>query len=140
MNDEGHLEKIYVVFGYVDDALWAKPMEGDLYQIQSIPYRPTGVNFEDVVRVRQSASTEKRLYVEKVVHASGHRTLLVDFDTLEAIQVDAILAELMRQQARYEYDSKQKEYYAVDIPPEADYSAIYDYLRDLEERKILNLF
>ena len=64
----------------------------------------------------------------------------MDFDTLEAIQVEAILAELMRQQARYEYDSKQKEYYAVDIHPEADYSAIYDYLRDLEERKILNLF
>jgi len=140
MNDGRHLQKIYIVFGYVDDVVWAKPFGDNLYQIQSIPYLPTGVHFEDVVSVRQSTFADKRLYVEKVVHASGHRTLLVDFDDLEAIQVEEILAELRHQQARYEHDSEKKEYYAVDIPPEADYAIIYSYLQGLEQRKILNLF
>ena len=60
------------------EAMWARPLSADLYEIRNVPFYAYGLNFEDVVRAVEPGPDEKPVVIE-VVRASGHRTIRVFF-------------------------------------------------------------
>src|SRR3954469_2155401 len=83
MEKEPDLCKIVVELGYHwsgigGEGIWARPMGGDLYEVDNIPFYAYGLNVGDVVRAIAEAPHMKPV-VNGIERASGHRTLRVRF-------------------------------------------------------------
>jgi hypothetical protein len=104
------------------EAMWAKPLGADLYELRNSPFHAYHVNFLDVVRAIQ-ASPSLKPSVREVVSRSGHRTIWVTFD--EAVDEDRrieLLTELNEWRAFYE--GRDRKYFAVDVEPDGDYEQV----------------
>jgi hypothetical protein len=60
------------------EALWAKALGDDLYELRNNPFYAYGLNFLDVVHAIPRAQDQKPS-VLKIVRRSGHRTIWVTF-------------------------------------------------------------
>jgi hypothetical protein len=104
------------------DSLWAKPLGGELYELRSTPWYAFDLHFLDVVRAVPDQPGSKPRIVE-VVRRSGHNTVRVSFlpEIGEAERVEKIR---WLHRWRVSYERRNGRLYAIDVEPEADYSAL----------------
>lgn len=106
--------------------LWASPLEGDLYCIESVPYFVYGVSLRDVVRARPDQ--EGKLQFLEVVRASPNRTLRVRPEkfVLNDERGKDILKRLEDFGCRTEV--LEPRLIAVNVPSDTDLRRVTDYL------------
>jgi hypothetical protein len=113
--------------GWVEsESLWARPLGGELYEIQITSFHAPDLHFLDVVRAIPEAPGEMPKVVT-VTQRGGHRTLRVLFDpTIADEDRRAMLHSLNRWRAYYENGDDRL--FAVDIEPGGDYRAVVEQL------------
>jgi hypothetical protein len=136
MSDNGResLVKVRVelpeVEGISGESFWAKPLGGGLYELRNTPFFAQDLNWGDVVRCEEPL--DERPIIVEVVRPSGHQTLWVIFaKNMSSQGRSRILKRLKDLGASYEHAAK--EFYAIDVPPEADYEAVCDFLGEKAE-------
>ena len=116
--------------GLEGESFWAESLGNDLYRLDNIPFYAYDVHYRDVVRAIPIEPDDIPTVVE-VVQASGHKTLRVRFDAdLPADEIRCLLEDLTAAQVQFE--QSHGAFYALDVPPEADYQGICDLLWRLE--------
>lgn len=61
------------------EAMWAKPLGGDLYELRNSPFYAYEYNFLDIVRAVPPGPDQKPS-IEAVIERSGHRTIWISGD------------------------------------------------------------
>lgn len=109
------------------EAPWATKVGEDLYQIENSLFNAYSVSWLDVVRSPYLEEEERPTFTE-VVEKSGHRTVRIIFDppVEEGNESDLLLNGLVGIGCSYE--GATKSYVCVDIPPEAKFDRVRDYL------------
>jgi hypothetical protein len=104
------------------EALWAKDLGDDLFELRNVPFYAYGLNFYDVVLAISPAPDQKPSVLQVVKH-SGHRTLWVSFtDRRSSAERGELLEELNVWKAYYE--GADGTYFAIDVEPGGDYAAV----------------
>lgn len=137
--NESELTKIYVDlpehWGTGGESLWAKPLGGDLYEVDNIPFYAYGINYRDIVRaVAREANLKPQ--VEEVVNASGHKTLRFFFAKHVSTEAQDETLNALRN-IGLSYERADERYVAVDVPPNVDFSATCSELERLEAASLL---
>jgi Domain of unknown function (DUF4265) len=122
--------------GLEGESFWAEPLGEDCYRLRNTPWYVYDVNFLDVVRAVPKEPGDLPTIVE-VVERSGHETFRVLFDPVVTNdEIKSILGTMS--DAAVNYESAEGRFYALDVRPEADYQAVCELLRRLEEEGRLN--
>ena len=117
-----------------EEGLWAKPLGMGLFEVRNTPLLAYDLHWGDVVSCTEPEG--ERPQMVKVVHRSGHKTLRVLFaERCPRSQVRVTLDHLTDVGAMH-WPGWQR-YYAVDIPPIADYEAICVYLWEQEQEGLV---
>jgi Domain of unknown function (DUF4265) len=104
------------------EALWAKDLGDDLFELRNVPFYAYGLNFYDVV-LAVSPAPDQKPSVLQVVKRGGHRTLWVTFtDQRSSAERGELLKELNVWKAYYE--GADGTYFAIDVEPGGDYAAV----------------
>ena len=123
--------------GLDGEQLWAEPLGDDLYRIESLPFYAYDVHFRDIIRAVQRAPDDELLTVVEVVRPSGYKTLRVMFDMeLPHEEVEHLLGALTARKVEYEHSEGY--FYALNVPPDADYEGVCRMLWSLENAGSLN--
>jgi hypothetical protein len=130
MATEERLVKLYVDLPEGEtvggESVWARPLGGDLFEIQNVPFVADDLHFNDVVRA-VAPDPHSRPQVREVVRRSGHRTVRVLFaEHVSPRQQQEILGALDELRAGYERGTRRL--VAVDVRPEGDYFGVCAYL------------
>jgi hypothetical protein len=131
-------------WGRGTEGLWAEPLGGDRFKLWNVPWHARGLNWGDIVRCerREMEGGGEHLQIADVVERSGHVGFSAYFyaETPEE-QRNAVLRDLEGMGAWFEWYEPGGEgrgrLYAVDVPPDADWQRVYDYLTKAEERGVL---
>src|SRR5687767_7067141 len=106
MADTEELTKIHIDLGDNleggGEAMWAKALGDNLYELRNVPFHAYDLNFLDIVRAIPQRPDLKPS-IQTVVRRSGHRTIWISF--AESVERDARVAlatELNEWQAYYE--------------------------------------
>lgn len=116
------------------ESFWAKPLGGDLYELQNVPFCAYGLNFGDTVRA-VSASPELKPEITEVVERSGNQTLRVSFAIEREQQVPCI--EHL-QSLGAEVERANATVVALNVPPCVDIDALLDHLDEQEGLGVLH--
>jgi hypothetical protein len=133
-------EKVYIDLpnhwmGPTVEPLWAKPLGNDLYEIRGVPFFAYGINFLDVVLATVNAPSEN-LTVQKIVTASGHRTIrLIFFVTVNQTRQDEIVQSLEIFGASGE--RLNEKFVTLDIAPEGKFDLLLKRLKELLTQNVL---
>lgn len=100
------------------ESMWAKPIEGQLFEVDNIPFYASGIALYDKVSVR---NVDGLLYIDSLVHPSGHSTIQLWFADENAVAHTR--RELKALGCNSEI-SDQPRLIAFDVPPTVDYSRI----------------
>jgi len=112
--------------GIDSESFWADALGDDLYRLDNIPFYAYDLHYQDVVRAVPRLPGQLPTIAE-VVRPSGHKTLRVMFDDeLGDEDVQRLLDGLTARHVAYE--RARGHFYALNVPPEADYRAICDLL------------
>src|SRR5688572_22038282 len=95
--------------------------------VDNSPFFAHGLSWKDIVEGFDNGNGT--LFLTRVVEKSGHRTVRVAFEE-DTERSRSILKQLNNLGATYE--GANPKYLAIDIPPEADFAAIIQYLTDEE--------
>ncbi len=137
-DEEGALVKIYVDLpnhGAVGgEALWARALGDDLYEIHNVPFYAYDLNYLDVVRATASAP-DKKPEVKAVVERSGHTTHRLMF--MSSVPEDERYSRLESlEDFGLTFEGLNDAYFALDFDPEADFDAIYARLDEWVEQGV----
>jgi hypothetical protein len=100
----------------------AEPLGDDLYRLDTIPFYAYDVHYQDVVRAVTQADGAPPTVLE-VTQPSGHKTLRVLFDgELEADDIQRLLDGLTGRGVQFAH--VHGSFYALNVPPDADYQGI----------------
>jgi Domain of unknown function (DUF4265) len=117
------------------EALWARALGDDLYEIQNIPYYAYGLNFGDVV-VAKAEREDLKPSVLSVLRRSGNRTLRVVFDAaLPAEERVPFLETLAGFGAGFE--NANGLLFAIDVEAGGDYDGVCGALAEREAAGVL---
>ena len=116
------------------ESFWAKPLGGDLYELQNVPFCAYGLNFGDTVRA-VSASPELKPEITEVVERSGNQTLRVSF-SIEREQQGPCIEQLQALGA--EVERANATFVALNVPPSVDIDALLDHLDEQEALGVLH--
>lgn len=115
------------------ESFWARPLGGDRYELQNVPFCAYGLNLGDVVRA-VAASPERKPEVVEVLERSGNETLRVSFSVERDLQTPHIESiEALGAQA----ERANGTFVALNVPPDADLDALRDHLDQLEADGVL---
>lgn len=115
------------------ESFWAKPLGGDLYELQNVPFCAYGLNFGDTVRA-VSASPELKPEILEVVERSGNQTLRVSF-SIEREQQAPCIEHLQALGA--EVERANATVVALNVPPSVDIDALLEHLDEQEALGLL---
>lgn len=136
MTEQERLIKIYIDLPENEtvggEAVWAKPIGNDLYEIRNSPWHAYDIHFGDVVKALSLGQDKKPIFSE-VIKRSGHKTLRIFFS--EGADEEGILKKLKEMNASHE--KAWNRFYAIDAEPDGDYQLVCDYLWSLEQKGIL---
>ena len=104
------------------ETMWAAPVGGDLFRLDSIPFFAGLVSCDDLVR---ASPREGMLLFDAVVEIGGHSTIRVIAFRDE--MVPALRAELARLGCSTEL-SHVPNLFAVDVPPDVAYEGVIERL------------
>ncbi|PLK42062.1 DUF4265 domain-containing protein [Emticicia sp. TH156] len=129
--------KIIVVYKDIEDeiseeTLWSEILENGYYKIDNIPLYAPNLALNDIINVEDDDGV---LYFDSIIEYSGHSTLQIVF-IMEEKSME-ILAKLVDFGCSWE-GMKNTAYFAIDVPPNADYSEIKKYLNEKYQRGILD--
>ena len=117
------------------ESLWARALGRGLYEIKSIPFLAYDLNLGDVVRAKAD-SPDLKPEIRSLVRRSGNRTIRIIFNTTEQKR-NQLLGVLKKMGVRHE-GMNEGRYVTLNIPPDADYEAIEEKLKDVRRRKVLS--
>jgi hypothetical protein len=106
------------------ETLWAKPLGGELYQLDNVPFYAYGVSWLDVVEA--PPDTRGLPTFRRVAEKSGHRTVRVRLDDTRAPEAKPHLEILGKLGCTYE--GLATSLLAVNVPPEASLDDVASYL------------
>ena len=117
------------------EAMWAKALGDDLYELRNNFFFAYGLNFLDVVHAVSPAPDQKPS-VLSVVRRSGYRTIWVTFtDDADGDSRARRLEELNQWQAFYE--GRDETDYVVDVEPQGDFAAVLGQLARWRDEGVL---
>jgi hypothetical protein len=108
--------------GPADEWLWAEPLGGGRFRVESAPFFAYGLSSGDVVRAPDPGELPR---VDSVERKSGHRTLRIALDPDAApdrADIRGLLAEL--EQAGCRSEALPPKIFAIDVPPEVDVAGV----------------
>jgi hypothetical protein len=108
------------------ESFWAKPLGQDLYEIRNNLFAAFDLNYLDVVRAVPREPGQKPEVVE-VVRRSGHKTLRVAFLNPEDEATKIRVLKTVNEMGAH-YENANGRLYSIDVLPEADYQAVWDFL------------
>ena len=104
-----------------EESVWVQS-SGENYKIDNIPFYAPNLALNDIISVEDD---EGILYFDELIKPSGHSTIQIIFFKEEEIKrVLKIIGELNCQWEGIE----NQPYYAVDVPPKAQYSKVKFFL------------
>ena len=133
MSDKGELVKVQLTGPDGDvETLWARPLGGDLYELDNTPWYAYGVSWKDVIEARRPSAEAFPEFV-RVVRKSGYRTirLILDPAADKASESQTILERLVELGCSYE--GATGSYISIDIPPPVDLEEIRRFLITTEQ-------
>jgi hypothetical protein len=115
--------------------LWAKPLGGDIYELENAGSLITGFNFKDIVLARTLPGDSMPTVVE-VVRRSGYESLHLVFSRdVAPLEQQRVLEGLNDFGARSEkIDSR---FYVIIVDPDGDPPGVCDYLKSLDNEGLL---
>jgi hypothetical protein len=117
------------------EAMWAKPLGDDLYELRNSPFYAYTLNFLDVVRAVPQDSDSKPS-IQSVERPSGHRTLWITFsDSVPDDECLRLASELDQWHASFE--RAHNRYFAVDVEPDGQLDAVMGRLEQWRKEGIL---
>ena len=123
MDDTEDLTKVHIDLGESGgEAMWAKPLGDDLYELRNIPFHAYDLNFRDVVRAIEPRPALKPS-IEAVVRRSGHRTIWITFAESVDRETRVALATELNEWRGY-FEGKDGRYFAIDVEPEGNYELV----------------
>jgi hypothetical protein len=142
MADEPHSDLVKVTVnlpphawhGYRAETLWAEPLGDNLCRIENVPFHAYGISADDVVAADER---EGELVFRRVVERSGHstyRVFLREGVTEESPRFRALWQRLERLGCSYEGATERL--LAIDVPPSADISDVYEILSTGEQEGV----
>lgn len=116
--------------GYTVENVWAFECGPDEYQLDNCPFFAYDVSLGDIVLAPKDDISKSPVF-KKVVQKSGNRTIRLLFDLAQTPlnEIREILSRLDEYGCGHE--GYNNIYYCVNIPPQASYSTILTYLRDV---------
>jgi hypothetical protein len=129
--DEADLEKVTLQLKKADwhdhatETMWARPLGGDRFKLQNVPFYAYGVSHDDVV---EAPSVGDQNLMRTVVERGGHSTYRI-FVTNDAAlkRFHEFWVPLERLGCTLERATERL--FGVDVPPEADIYKVYDLLQ-----------
>jgi hypothetical protein len=118
-----------------DEWVWAEPLGGGRYLIESTPFFAYGLSHGDVV---QAADTTDLPRVTDVWRKGGHRTLRIAIDprwTLEHPEIRTLLSGFADVGCAWE--SMPPQIIALDVPPDLDVERVVETLQEPFDRGVL---
>jgi len=116
------------------ESLWALPLGEDLYEIRNTPFHAYAINWGDIVRA--PVDSDQIPQVQEVVKRSRHETLRVLFNSaVDQNTRDSILSSL--QTLELSWEDCDDRFVALDVPPSANYDAVYDKLCEFQRDNVL---
>ena len=123
MDSTEDLTKVHIDLGDSGgEAMWAKPLGGDLYELRNIPFHAYELNFLDVVRAIEH-SPDLKPSIESIVRRSGHRTIWITFKESVGRETGVALATELNEWRGY-FEGKDGRYFAIDVEPEGSYESV----------------
>jgi len=121
-NEDGDVER-----------MWARPLGGNQYQLDNIPWYAYGVSCGDVIEARADDEATVPSFV-RVVEKRGNRTVRIAFEwpARGANLTQRVLDYLSELGCQWEGMSGKL--IAVSIPPATDFSGVCEYLTNKELR------
>ena len=120
------------------EAMWAKALGEDLYELRNSPFYAYEYNFLDIVRAVPSAPDLKPS-IEAVVERSGHRTIWITFAEAVPRETRLGLASELNQWKAY-YEGADGRYFAIDVEPDGDYQATINQVETWRRDGILDRY
>lgn len=114
--------------------IWAKPLGGKLYNLDNSPWWVKDVSWKDVVEA--TSDSDECLVFVQVVEPSEHTTIRIIARKASVAQMKTLMARLNEIGCTYEGELGWKSMFAVDIPPDVDYSQIVPMLDDGEAKDL----
>jgi hypothetical protein len=108
--------------------LWAKPLGGDRYRIDNIPFYAYGISHEDVVLADE---VDGRLKFREVAARSGHstyRVLVKDSAGHDSSGFQKLWTRLSELGCTHEVAKRR--WITIDVPPASDVFAVYQILEE----------
>lgn len=104
------------------ESMWAVPLGGGCYRLDSIPFYAVGISSEDVVA---ATNVDGELLFERLVEEGGHTTVrLLCWNDADVEPVRAALRDLGCASEL----SDIRGLIAVDVPPAVDYKRVREFL------------
>jgi hypothetical protein len=117
------------------EAMWAKPLGDDLYELRNNPFFAYGLNFLDVVRAVPLAPNQKPSVLE-VIRRSGHRTIWVTFEDENSSDARVERLTLLNRWQAF-YEGANNTYFVIDVEPDGDFAAVLTQLSRWRDEGIL---
>ena len=129
-DSERELTKVHVDlpnhWWHKEEALWARPLGDDAYEIDDIPCCAYGLNCGDVVLATQDAP-DLQPEVRSVLRRSGNQTLRASFcDQLSSEEQQRVIAALESMGTEIERATAQ--FVCINVPRASSLQAVRDYL------------
>lgn len=110
------------------EGLWAKPIAGNRYRLDNIPFCAFGLSCGDVVETAGEENT-----ILRVVERSGHSTYRVKMLSPEAFADFArVWPELDSLGCSFEGTTQEAKLFAIDVPHSTDVTSVYEILEKHE--------
>lgn len=101
-----------------EELLWSIKLKNGFYKIDNIPFFAPNIALGDIISVEED---EGVLYFDELIEYSGHSTIQVIF--LKNNSVKDIIKSLESLGCKWE-GMKDKEYYAIDVPPNVEFKKV----------------
>ena len=114
------------------ESVWAEMVENNIYRIRNTPFYVKGISFEDLVTVKEMGGI---LFFNSVFKHSGHSTyrVMMPIPSEENKGLKEKFIEYWKplESVGCSYESTKIgriDFYAIDVPPEANIYHVYDLL------------
>jgi len=108
------------------ERVWSSKVGEGKYKIENTPFYIRGISFGDIVAV---SDRDGVLFFDKLLEDSGHRTVRV---SMQKEELEQNLINFLREKGA-DIEALRKGFFAIDIPPNANFGAIMSHLREGEQ-------
>jgi len=120
--------------GVGGEGVWTVQVGPELYEVRNSPFHTLEINFKDVVRAVAPAEDKHPVFTE-VFKRGGHRAIQIVFlDRSEETKCE-VLKGINERGASYE--NADGVLCAIDLPPEASFDTVADYLQEKQGAGLL---